>query len=39
VEVVKDGKDGRIAEVILTGWKFDDGPVIRPMKVKVSKGK
>lgn len=39
VEVVKNGKDGRIAEVILTGWKFGDGPVIRPTKVKVFKGK
>ena len=39
VEVVKNGKDGKIVEVVLTGWKFSDGPVIRPIKVKVSKGK
>ncbi len=39
VEVVKNGKDGKIIEVVLTGWKFSDGPVIRPIKVKVSKGK
>ncbi|RLC32723.1 nucleotide exchange factor GrpE [Candidatus Woesebacteria bacterium] len=39
VEVVKNGKDGKIVEVLLTGWKFSDGPVIRPIKVKVSKGK
>ncbi|MBU0572590.1 nucleotide exchange factor GrpE [Patescibacteria group bacterium] len=39
VEVVENGKDGKIAEVILTGWKFKEGPVIRPTKVKVSKGK
>lgn len=37
VEVVKTGKDGKIADVILTGWKFKDGPVIRPTKVKVNK--
>ncbi len=39
VEVVKNGKGGRIVEVVLTGWKFINGPVIRPTKVKVSKGK
>lgn len=39
VEVVKNGKDGKIVEVVLTGWKFNNGPVIRPIKVKVSKGK
>ncbi len=37
VEVVKGGKDGKIAGVVLTGWKFKDGPVIRPAKVKVNK--
>ena len=39
VEVVEKGKSGRIAEVVLTGWKFSDGPIIRPAKVKVSKEK
>jgi len=39
VEVVKNGKDGKIVKVVLTGWKFSNGPVIRPIKVKVSKGK
>jgi len=39
VEVVKNGENGRIAEVVLAGWKFNDGPVIRPTKVKVFKGK
>ena len=39
VEVAKSGKDGRIAEVILVGWKFSNGPVIRPTKVKVFKGR
>jgi molecular chaperone GrpE len=28
-------KKGIIAEVILNGWKFIEGPVIRPTKVKV----
>jgi molecular chaperone GrpE len=28
-------KDGKIARVVLTGWKFFDGPVIRPAKVRV----
>lgn len=37
VDVAKGGKKGRIAEVVLTGWKFVDGPVIRPVKVKVYK--
>jgi molecular chaperone GrpE len=39
VEVVKAGKDGKIADVVLTGWKFRDGPVIRPTKVKVGRKK
>jgi molecular chaperone GrpE len=39
VEVVKNGKGGKIVEVVLAGWKFNNGPVIRPVKVKVSKGK
>jgi molecular chaperone GrpE len=37
VEVVKTGKDGKIADVVLIGWKFRDGPVIRPTKVRVNK--
>lgn len=37
VEVVKARKDGKIADVVLTGWKFRDGPVIRPTKVRVNK--
>jgi molecular chaperone GrpE len=35
VEVIKDGKGGKIADVVLTGWRFINGPVIRPTKVKV----
>ena len=42
VEVVdKNSKgkkgEGKISEVILTGWKLVDGPIIRPVKVKVYK--
>lgn len=29
------GKKGEIAEVVLPGWKYRDGPVIRVAKVKV----
>lgn len=38
VDSVKGGKKGHIAQVILTGWKFKDGHVIRHAKVKVYKG-
>jgi len=37
VDVVKGKEEGKITEVLLTGWKFEDGPVIRPAKVKVIK--
>ncbi len=38
VEAVKaKGKDGRVTEAVLSGWKLVDGPVIRPVKVKVGK--
>jgi molecular chaperone GrpE len=36
VEVV-EGENGKIVEEVLTGWKFNNGPVIRPAKVKVGK--
>ncbi len=35
VESVDGGKHGQIAETILPGWKYSDGPVIRIAKVKV----
>jgi molecular chaperone GrpE len=38
VEVVDGGKEGKIAETVLGGWKFEDNIVIRPAKVKVYKG-
>lgn len=33
----KKGDEGKVAEVFLTGWKFVDGPIVRPVKVKVYK--
>lgn len=35
IEAVEGGEKGKIAEVILNGWKFKDGQVIRHAKVKV----
>ena len=35
LESVGGGKKGQIAELILSGWKFTDGKIIRPAKVKV----
>ena len=35
IETVEDGKHGEVAELVLAGWKFKDGMVIRPAKVKV----
>jgi molecular chaperone GrpE (heat shock protein) len=37
IEVVSGASDNTIAELVLTGWKFDDGTVVRHAKVKVSK--
>lgn len=37
VEIVDGKKDGLITETVLTGWKYEDGLVIRPAKVKVTK--
>ncbi len=30
-------KEGKITKIILSGWKVVDGPIIRPVKVKVGK--
>jgi molecular chaperone GrpE len=35
VETVKGKDKGKIAEVVVSGWKFADGGLIRPAKVKV----
>lgn len=37
IEVVPGEVDNIISEVVLTGWKFEDGTVVRHAKVKVSK--
>jgi molecular chaperone GrpE len=37
VEVVAGKEDNIISELVLGGWKFSDGQVIRHAKVKVSK--
>jgi len=39
VETVENrkGEPGTIERVILTGWKMEEGPVIRPAKVEVNK--
>ena len=38
VEVVEEGKGkGKIKEIVMSGWKFDGGSVIRHARVKVSK--
>lgn len=39
-EVVENSAhDNKIVEVVLSGWKYVDGPVIRHVKVKVGKAK
>ena len=35
IEACEGGKKGTILEVVLPGWKFIDGPVLRHGKVKV----
>ena len=37
VEVVPGKENNIISEVVLSGWRFVDGPVIRHARVKVSK--
>ncbi len=37
IEVTLGTRDNIISEVMMTGWKFNDGQVIRHAKVKVSK--
>lgn len=37
IEVTPGTRDNIITEVMMTGWKFNDGQVIRHAKVKVSK--
>jgi molecular chaperone GrpE len=37
IEVVSGASDNTIVEVVLAGWKYEDGTVVRHAKVKVSK--
>lgn len=37
IEVTSGEKDNIISEVVLKGWKFSDGQIVRHAKVKVSK--
>jgi molecular chaperone GrpE len=37
IEVVPGERDNSIAETVLTGWKFEDGTVVRHAKVKVER--
>jgi molecular chaperone GrpE len=36
VDVV-EGEDGKVVEIVQSGWKFKDGNIVRPAKVKVGK--
>jgi molecular chaperone GrpE (heat shock protein) len=37
IEVTSGEGDNNISEVVLVGWKFEDGTVVRHAKVKVTK--
>jgi len=37
IEVVTGESNNKVSEVVLVGWKFDDGMVVRHTRVKVSK--
>jgi molecular chaperone GrpE len=37
IEVVEGKEDGMIFEVVTSGWKFENGPVVRHAKVRVTK--
>lgn len=37
IEVVEGTSDNTVVEVVLSGWKYEDGTVVRHAKVKVSK--
>ena len=39
IQVIEGDKDGKISELVLAGWRYVDGPVIRHAKVKVTKVK
>jgi len=35
IELIPGGKKNQVAETLLTGWKYTDGPIVRHAKVKV----
>ena len=37
IEVVSGERDNMVTEIVLAGWKYEDGTVVRHAKVKVSK--
>lgn len=37
IEVVSGERDNIVSEIVLAGWKYEDGTVVRHAKVKVSK--
>ncbi len=37
IEVVKGQSNNKVAEVILAGWEYSDGTIVRHAKVKVTK--
>jgi molecular chaperone GrpE len=37
IEITKGESDNEVSELVLAGWKFTDGTVVRHAKVKVSK--
>lgn len=37
IEVVAGARDNEVSEVVLIGWKYTDGSVVRHAKVKVTK--
>ncbi len=39
IEIVESQQDGKVAEVLNSGWKFADGMVVRHARVKVFKAK
>lgn len=39
IEIIEGEVDNTVSEVVLTGWKYLDNTIIRPVKVKVTKVK
>ncbi len=39
IETLEENKNSKVSEVVLTGWKYSDGTIVRHAKVKVYKFK